>query len=189
MKIPQDYLSYFAGFGPRARDLSIDLGCTISVWSPNRVEQQMKERSNHELYRMPPGYIQFANSEWFAYAFNEHGAVFAFMNLNRDAYPPSPAADNWNEFIERMHGTENLVLFSMPSLLWVLNHHEKLKGGPLTEIDVNRIASHRRWVGIPIDNAPRIEAFRGYQDIDPDHCWEEWQAARSHLADYKTIND
>jgi hypothetical protein len=25
------------------------------------------------------------------------------------------------------------------------------------------------------------DAERGYKDIDPEHCWEQWQEARKHL--------
>jgi hypothetical protein len=192
MKIPQDYISYFAGFGPITGDLYLEMSCTISAWSPSLIEQRMIEQSNHEIDGFPPEFLQFATSEGFAYAFDEHGAVFAFMNFDRAAHEAMRVADSWNEFFERMGRSENLIVFSMPSLFETLSRREKFKGSPLTKAEVNQIGEDCRWVAVAIDDAPRIEEARGYQDIDPERCWVEWQEFRKRLAEesrkYLTIH-
>jgi hypothetical protein len=119
--------------------------------------------------------------------FDEHGAVFSIMNFDRASHEPNRVADCWNEFFERRNRSENLVFFSMPSLLEILRNREQFKGSPLTEAEANQIGEHCHWVAVPIEDAPRIEAFRGYKDIDPERCWVEWQEARKRFKDYATI--
>jgi len=86
-----------------------------------------------------------------------------------------------------MSDSENLIIFPMPSLLATLISQEQAKGSPLTEAEVIQIRDGCPSVAVPIDVVPKIEAERGYKDIDPERCWVEWQEARKGLIDYGTL--
>ena len=38
---------------------------------------------------------------------------------------------------------------------------------------------------IPESNVSAIEEARGYADLDPERCWEDWQALRPSLLETK----
>jgi hypothetical protein len=80
-----------------------------------------------------------------------------------------------------MSDSDKLVIFPMPSLLATLTNREQAKGSPLTEVEVIEIRDNCPSVAVPIDVVPKIEEARGYKDIDPERCWEEWQEARKEL--------
>lgn len=80
-----------------------------------------------------------------------------------------------------MNGSDNLVILPMPSLLATLVNREQAKGSALTEAEVLEIRDNCPSVAVPIDVVPKFEAERGYKDIDPARCWEEWQEARKEL--------
>ena len=69
----------------------------------------------------------------------------------------------------------------MPSLVSTLLNRERAKGSPLTEAEVIQIRDQCPSVAVPIEVAQKIDAERGYKDIDPDRAWEQWQEARKHL--------
>jgi hypothetical protein len=81
-----------------------------------------------------------------------------------------------------MSNHENLVIYPMPSLVATLLGRERAKGSPLTEAEVLQIRDQCPSVAVPIDVARKIDAERGYRDIDPERIWEQWQSARKHLA-------
>jgi len=74
-----------------------------------------------------------------------------------------------------------LVIFCIPSLVALLLNRENAKGSSLTEQEVLEIRNNATAVALPPEAAARIEAERGYKDIDPDNCWEEWQRVRLDL--------
>jgi hypothetical protein len=76
---------------------------------------------------------------------------------------------------------ERLVPVFMPSLASLLLNREQKKGMPLTREEVLEIRDRATVVMVPESNALTIEERRGYQDIDPRRCWEEWQAVRPQL--------
>ena len=80
-----------------------------------------------------------------------------------------------------MSESEKLVIYPMPSLVATLLDRERSKGSPLTEAEVVEIRDSCPSVAVPIDVAEKIDAARGYKDIDPEHCWEQWQEARKSL--------
>jgi hypothetical protein len=82
-----------------------------------------------------------------------------------------------------MSDSEKLVIYPMPSLVATLLNREQAKGSPLTEAEVIQIRDGCPSVAVPIDVAQKIDAQRGYKDIDPERCWEQWQEARKHLID------
>jgi hypothetical protein len=81
-----------------------------------------------------------------------------------------------------MSNSEKLVVYPMPSLVATLLNRERAKGGPLTEAEVTQIRDQCPSVAVPIGVAQKIDAERGYKDIDPERCWEQWQEARKHMA-------
>jgi hypothetical protein len=77
-----------------------------------------------------------------------------------------------------MTDQDDLVIMPMPSLVATLLNRERNKGSPLTEAEVIYIRDNAPSVAVPRDVVPEIEEQRGYIDIDPENCWEEWQIAR-----------
>ena len=80
-----------------------------------------------------------------------------------------------------MSDSNDLVITCMPSLVSVLLRHETDKGSPLTEQEVLAIRDDRTAVALPRDQVAKIAESRGYDDIDPEHCWEQWQQVRTQL--------
>jgi hypothetical protein len=80
-----------------------------------------------------------------------------------------------------MSDSEKLVIYPMPSLVATLLNRERAKGSPLTQAEVIEIRDSCPSVAVPIDVAEKIDAQRGYKDIDPERCWEQWQEARKIL--------
>jgi len=77
-----------------------------------------------------------------------------------------------------MSDSEPLLIYPIPSLIATLLNREQEKGSPLTEAEVIEIRNGCKAVALPRDVAEKIDAERGYKDIDPVRCWEEWQEAR-----------
>jgi hypothetical protein len=80
-----------------------------------------------------------------------------------------------------MSNSEELVIYPIPSLVATLLERECAKGSPLTEAEVIEIRDSCPSVATPIDVAEKIDAARGYKDIDPERCWEQWQEVRKSL--------
>ena len=80
-----------------------------------------------------------------------------------------------------MSNSDSLVIYPMPSLVATLLNREQAKSSPLTEAEVMEIRDSCPSVAVPIDVAAKIDAERGYKDIDPEQCWEQWQEARKSL--------
>jgi hypothetical protein len=80
-----------------------------------------------------------------------------------------------------MSDPEKLVIYPMPSLVATLLNREQAKGRSLTEAEVIEIRDSCPSVAVPIDVVAKIDAERGYKDIDPERCWEQWQEARKSL--------
>lgn len=81
-----------------------------------------------------------------------------------------------------MSQDKHLVIVPVPSLVATLLRAERDKGGPLTESEVLAIRDKCPSVAMPVDVAAKVSAERGYDDIDPENAWEEWQAIRPSLA-------
>ena len=78
------------------------------------------------------------------------------------------------------HG-ERLLIVPVPSLVATLLRAEQGKGSALTESEVLAIRDKCPSIAMPVDVAAKAAAERGYDDIDPEHAWEEWQAVRPSL--------
>ena len=73
---------------------------------------------------------------------------------------------------------ELLTIWFIPSLVAVLLRAENDKGSPLTEFEVNSIRDKSSAVMTPSIQIPTLVKERGYEDIDADHAWTEWQRVR-----------
>ncbi|KAA0699455.1 hypothetical protein DTW90_08705 [Neorhizobium sp. P12A] len=80
-----------------------------------------------------------------------------------------------------MSDSGNLIIYPVPSLVATLLSRERTKGSPLTEDEVIGIRDNCEAIAVPRDVARRMDEERGYLDIDPENCWNEWQRARREL--------
>ena len=76
---------------------------------------------------------------------------------------------------------DDLILCITPSLVAILLHAEREKGSPLTEAEVLEMRDKAPCIALPRDEAMAVAEARGYDDIDAENCWEEWQEARIEL--------
>ncbi|SHH20171.1 DUF2314 domain-containing protein [Massilia sp. CF038] len=76
---------------------------------------------------------------------------------------------------------EALVPLFIPALCVLLISAEDAKGSPLTEAEVLKV---RDGAGVMMVAQDRIETMaesRGYNDLDPENCWYDWQMLRREL--------
>ncbi|MFI7678243.1 hypothetical protein [Actinophytocola sp. NPDC049390] len=77
----------------------------------------------------------------------------------------------------------DLVIDFSPPLVAVLLAAERSKGGPLTEEEVLGIRDGATCVRLPRSVAEAMAEQRGYADLEPERCWEQWQAVRTGFAE------
>ena len=70
----------------------------------------------------------------------------------------------------------------MPALAHLLRQAEQAKGSPLTRAEALQVRDKGVCVMLRPTAALELEDKRGFRDIDPENCWEEWQALRQALA-------
>lgn len=78
---------------------------------------------------------------------------------------------------------EDVVPVFVPALVALLLSAEEEKGEPLTEEEVIAIRDEAACVMMPAAEAAALEESRGYPDIAPEDCWEQWQQVRLELAE------
>ena len=78
-----------------------------------------------------------------------------------------------------MSSDDDIVPVFIPALVALLTHAEELNGAPLTRNQVIAIRDNANCVMMPASVKTEIEAERGYPDIDPERCWEDWLIARA----------
>jgi hypothetical protein len=76
---------------------------------------------------------------------------------------------------------ETLVPVFMPPLAYMLGHHERQKGVPLTEQEVLAVRDKSVAMMMRRSVADQMSQKRGYRDIDAQNCWHEWQEMRKQL--------
>lgn len=74
---------------------------------------------------------------------------------------------------------EQLVLQFIPALVVILKAEEDRKGSPLTEAEVLKIRDSAVCMSLPVSVFKKMEESRGYNDINPENCWQEWCAIRT----------
>jgi hypothetical protein len=78
-------------------------------------------------------------------------------------------------------GEEKLVLQFIPALIVILKAEEDRKKSPLTEEEVLKIRDSAICMSMPVSAAINLEKSRGYADIAPENCWNEWCKIRTEL--------
>ncbi len=93
-----------------------------------------------------------------------------FGLFKRRAKPAAKAqADDW------------LHIVPVPSLVATLLALEKEKGSPLTEAEVLEATDKAPSIVMPAHALAAVAEGRGYDDIDPENAWAEWQTIRPSL--------
>lgn len=69
----------------------------------------------------------------------------------------------------------------IPALLAILHRMEIDKGMPLTEAEVLSLRDKSVCMNMRLSHALAMEDKRGYRDVRPEHCWEDWQDIRAQL--------
>lgn len=68
-----------------------------------------------------------------------------------------------------------VVAVPIPPLVTLLVALEKQKGAPLTEAEVLKARDGAVCMTMPRSGAWKMAEQRGYQDLNPETVWEEWQ--------------
>jgi uncharacterized protein YegJ (DUF2314 family) len=80
-----------------------------------------------------------------------------------------------------MEEQKRLVPVFTPALAPLLLRAEQLKGSPLDRAEVLEIRDGASCVMMTVEDAQALQEKRGYRDLDPERCWEEWRSFRSEL--------
>lgn len=78
--------------------------------------------------------------------------------------------------------SDELAIVPIPALVAILLNREQQKGSPLTEKEVLAIRDGAVCMAAPRDMAAKLAERRGYEDIDPENAWEDWNAIRPTLS-------
>ncbi len=90
-------------------------------------------------------------------------------------------AGNKEAMTESTKNTEELIPLFIPSLSATLLASERKKGSPLTKQEVINIRDNSPTIMTPRSMIKAMAEKRGYEDIDPESAWEEWQLLRKTL--------
>lgn len=82
--------------------------------------------------------------------------------------------------ITTMTDSEDLLIYPVPSLVATLLNRERAKGSPLTKDEVIEIRDQCPSIAVPAEVSQKMDEARGYRDLDPEFCWEQWQEARKN---------
>jgi hypothetical protein len=85
--------------------------------------------------------------------------------------------------MEKTPDEEPLVITFVPPLVALLHHSEQAKGAPLTRDEVLAIRGRGACIRLRLSHAREMAKKRGYEDIDPEYAWEQWQEVRKQLVD------
>ncbi|MDP1738384.1 MAG: hypothetical protein Q8L23_13210 [Caulobacter sp.] len=83
--------------------------------------------------------------------------------------------------VAKAHAEDWLHVVPVPSLVATLLALEKEKGSPLTEAEVLEATDRAPSIVMPAHALAAVAEGRGYDDIDPENAWAEWQAIRPSL--------
>jgi hypothetical protein len=99
MAIPPEYISYFAGDGPKEGALTVQ-PCWFQLWSPSEIEQRNRD---YEVQEYAPEFLGFGSSGGGEMlAFDQRGAVFMLPFIGMSSEDAMPVADSWSQFLERI---------------------------------------------------------------------------------------
>jgi len=73
------------------------------------------------------------------------------------------------------------IITPVPALVALLLAKEKEKARPLTQEEVAEIVNNAECIAMPQHVRKKVDEARGYDDIDPEQAWVQWQQARQDL--------
>jgi len=76
-----------------------------------------------------------------------------------------------------------LIPVFIPPLVSLLLHAERAKGSPLTEREVLDIRNKGVCMMMSLEHAKELAKKRGYDDLNPERVWVEWQHARVQIGE------
>ena len=79
-----------------------------------------------------------------------------------------------------------LVPVPVPALAVLFLELEKEKGAPLTEAEVLHHKDTCVCIMLRKSEKRSLQQSRGFRDIDPEHCWEEWLVVRAMNKNYES---
>lgn len=88
---------------------------------------------------------------------------------------------DWLKNAKTTEGTPAMAMVFTPSLVSLVARAERLKGSPLTEAEVLEVRNKAVGLVMPAEASAQIVQRRGYGDLDPDKCWEQWQVVREEF--------
>lgn len=83
---------------------------------------------------------------------------------------------------------EELFPVFVPSLSAVLLNAENEKGQPLSYEEVIQIRDEAACIMAGAEQIAKLAETRGYEDIDPENCWYDWQQLRRELGQSPELN-
>jgi hypothetical protein len=81
-----------------------------------------------------------------------------------------------------MSSEDDLLPVFIPALVALLIRAEELNGSPLTRNQILAVRDNANCVMLPPSAKAEIEEERGYTDIDPERCWEDWLIVRARMS-------
>lgn len=82
-----------------------------------------------------------------------------------------------------MEPDDDLVITFVPALVAILLAAERAKGSPLTEAEVLETRGSAACIVLPRSVVDAMADKRGYDDLEPERCWEQWRSVRTELTD------
>jgi hypothetical protein len=76
---------------------------------------------------------------------------------------------------------EPLIPTFVPPLITLLVNAERQKGSPLNPGEVAAVRDRGVCIMLPNSEATKLAKARGYDDIDPEHAWDQWQVVRQQI--------
>jgi hypothetical protein len=99
MTLPDEYVRYYTGDGPKEGGLSVDPGW-FQLWSPSEVEQLNRD---YHVQEFVPGFFGFgSNGGGELLAFDTAGRVFMIPFVGMSAQDARQVVGSWAEFVERI---------------------------------------------------------------------------------------
>ncbi len=99
MKLPEEYVRYCAGDGPKEGGLSVQ-PLWFQLWLPDQVEQLNRD---YQVAEFAPGFLGFgSNGGGELLAFDASGRIFMIPFVGMCPEDARRVADSWSQFAEKM---------------------------------------------------------------------------------------
>ncbi len=99
MKLPEEYVLYCAGGGPKEGALSVQ-PLWFQLWPPGEVEQLNRD---YHVAEFAPGFLGFGSSGGEELlAFDAEGRVFTMPFVGMGKEHAWPVAESWGDFVQKM---------------------------------------------------------------------------------------